>query len=339
MPAISRRCTRLPRRCARAVGLGATDAEGFAWGALDALRADPDSWQGRQFLLWVRRPDRDRAGCDRDAVRDRRRRGHRVAHLRARAPGARRPRRGGRGPAGAGGVRARAAGPRRVLRARRRESVLHHLERYLFEPSPPRIDAGEVVGLLEAGGERAEAELIASEVLAALRDGVPASEIVVVCRSLRRSGLLLLRTLRRYGVPAAGAIRASVAHTALGRALLALTRCALSPAAPRRTCWRTCGRRGCSTRRRPVDALAAEVARRGLTTAPTPACWPGAAAGRDRRAAPGARSGGGARRPRTPAAGGAAAGRAAQLSAAEALDARAAAAVLGALSEAASCNR
>ena len=61
--------------------------------------------------------------------------------------------------------------------------ALHQLERSLFEPTRA-VDPGGAVRLLEAGGERAEAELVAAEVLALLRDGVPAEEIVVVCRSL-----------------------------------------------------------------------------------------------------------------------------------------------------------
>ena len=35
-----------------AVGLGRTDAEGFAWGALDALRSRPDSWQATPVFFY-----------------------------------------------------------------------------------------------------------------------------------------------------------------------------------------------------------------------------------------------------------------------------------------------
>ena len=45
--------------------------------------------------------------------------------------------------------------------------ALHHLERWLFEAAPGRVDPGDAVRLLEAGGERAEAELVAAEVLEA----------------------------------------------------------------------------------------------------------------------------------------------------------------------------
>jgi ATP-dependent helicase/DNAse subunit B len=105
--------------------------------------------------------------------------------------------------------------------------ALHHLERNLFEIDPPTMDPRESVQLLEAGGERAEGELVAAEVLAALGEGVPPQEIVVVCRSLSRSGALLEGALRRYGVAAASARTLPLAHTALGRAVLAAVRCAL----------------------------------------------------------------------------------------------------------------
>ena len=51
-------------------------------------------------------------------------------------------------------------------------AALHHLERHLFEPDPRPIEPGDAVTLMEAGGERAEAELVAAEVLAALHEGV-----------------------------------------------------------------------------------------------------------------------------------------------------------------------
>ena len=218
--------------------------------------------------------------------------------------------------------------------------ALHHLERHLFEQSPPRIDPGEVVGLLEAGGERAEAELVASEVLAALRDGVAASEVVVVCRSLRHSGLLLLRTLRRYGVPAAGAIRTVLPHTALGRALLGLTRCAFSPEAAASELLAYLRAPGLLDSPAPVDTLAAELARRGLTTAadarPLARGLPLGAIDELRRAPdPAAALAVHARRllaaPHTAVA--------ARLSADEAVDAHAAAAVLRALSEVSELDR
>ncbi|HET6867576.1 MAG TPA: PD-(D/E)XK nuclease family protein [Solirubrobacteraceae bacterium] len=107
-------------------------------------------------------------------------------------------------------------------------AALHHLERQLFEPGPAdRVDPGEAVALLEAGGELAEAELMAAEVLELLRAGIPGEEIAVVYRSPERSGSLIERVFRRYGIPVAFEPRIRLATTPLGRALLALARCAL----------------------------------------------------------------------------------------------------------------
>ena len=250
-----------------AVGLGRTDAEGFAWGALDALRSQPDSWQATPVFFYG---FDDLTAIEQDAVETLSGiagAGVTVSltHERERPALAAR----------AGLVeelRGQAASVRELpaLDAYYEPGsrvALHHLERHLFEPSPPRVEAGEAVGLLEAGGERAEAELIASEVLAALHDGVPASEIVVVCRSLRRSGPLLLRSLRRYGVSAVGAIRSAVTHTALGRALLALARCAFSREPLASDVLAYLRAPGLLDSPAPVDELAAELARRGLVSA------------------------------------------------------------------------
>ncbi|HUZ28031.1 MAG TPA: PD-(D/E)XK nuclease family protein [Solirubrobacteraceae bacterium] len=107
------------------------------------------------------------------------------------------------------------------------QTALHHLERALFEPGHERVDPGSAVRLLESAGELAEAELVASEVLAWLDRGVPAEEIAVVVRALESGASAINQTLRRYGVPVASDSRARFAHTALGRSLLGLARCAL----------------------------------------------------------------------------------------------------------------
>ena len=115
----------------------------------------------------------------------------------------------------------------------RSRAALHHLERHLFESDPPNLEPDPAVALMEAGGERAEAELVAAEVLTALAEGVGAEEIVVVCRSLTRSGELFETALARHGVLVSSARQVPLAHTALGRALMGLTRSALLPAAQR----------------------------------------------------------------------------------------------------------
>jgi len=201
---------------------GRVDAVGFASGALEALRATPDRWGATPVFLYG---FDDLTGLERDAV-----------ELLSRVAGAPvtvsltyEP---GRAALAA---RARAVEDLRGLADEVRElpwldehydpgarAALHHVERWLFQPGAPRLDPGRAVALLEAGGELAEAELVAAEVLGARREGVPPEEIVVVCRSLARSAALLERALGHYGVPAWSARRVPVAHTALGRALLAL---------------------------------------------------------------------------------------------------------------------
>jgi ATP-dependent helicase/DNAse subunit B len=104
--------------------------------------------------------------------------------------------------------------------------ALHHLERHLFEPDPVRrLDPVGAIRLLEAGGERAEVELVAAEVLALLRGGMPAREIAVVYRSLRRTGALVERIFEEFGIPIAVQREVRFVHTPLGRGLLALARC------------------------------------------------------------------------------------------------------------------
>src|SRR4051812_16994868 len=61
-------------------------------------------------------------------------------------------------------------------------AALHQLERGLYNGAPEEVDPGEAVRWLEAGGERAEVELVAARVLALLRDGMPAGQVAVVYR-------------------------------------------------------------------------------------------------------------------------------------------------------------
>jgi ATP-dependent helicase/DNAse subunit B len=105
---------------------------------------------------------------------------------------------------------------------------LHHLERSLFEADAQRAPADDAVGLLSAGGERAELELIASEVLAQLEAGVAAEEIAIVFRRPESVASLAASVLDAYGVPFALDRRVAFAHTSLGRSLLAGLRVALS---------------------------------------------------------------------------------------------------------------
>ena len=207
--------------------IGMVDAETFAWGALDQLRRRPDRWPGAALFLYgfddftpieldaietlatqagaqvtvslTYEPGRSALVARATVVEELRQQAQKVTEL----------------------------PPVADYYAPAARLALHHLERNLFEIDPPAIDPGESVQLLEAGGERAEAELVAAEVLTALREGVPPQEIVVVCRSLARSGAALEGVLRRYGVAAASARQLPLTHTTLGRAVLATVRCAL----------------------------------------------------------------------------------------------------------------
>ena len=125
-------------------------------------------------------------------------------------------------------------------------AVLHHLERHLFEPTAKQVEPADAVRLLVAGGERAEVELVAAEVLKLLRDhGVPGEQIAVVLRAPGESASLVAQVFGAYGIPHALDWRVPLAHTALGRGVLALARCALVPEQARpTTCSPTCARRG-----------------------------------------------------------------------------------------------
>jgi ATP-dependent helicase/DNAse subunit B len=107
-------------------------------------------------------------------------------------------------------------------------AALHHVERALYEPDAARVDPGAAVVALEGGGERAEVELVAAEVARLIHeDGVAPEEIAIVHRGLDGAAPLIDLVLRAYDVPAAVRRTIKVGHTALGRGLVAMVRCAL----------------------------------------------------------------------------------------------------------------
>src|SRR5436305_547168 len=207
--------------------LGRDDAERYSWRALDALRAEPGRWGETAVFFYG---FDDLLALERDAVETLSRiAGAEVTVSLTYEPGR-----------AALSARAQVVQELRAIAERVIEmpaldehyaadgrAALHHLERSLFEPDPERIDPGEVVRLLEAGGERAEAELVAGEVSALVRGGVPPEEIVIVCRSLARSAPVLERVFARYGIPLASRRRLAFTHTPLGHAVRALARRAL----------------------------------------------------------------------------------------------------------------
>ncbi len=249
--------------------LGRPDRELFAWRALDALRAAPQRWRETPVFFYG---FDDLTPLQHDAIETLARiAGAQVTVSLTYEPGR-----------SALSARATAAEQLRALASNVRllpaleehyedsaRAALHHVERFLFEPDPARLAPGPAVALMEAGSERAEAELVAAEVLAALRRGVPAGEVVVVCRSLARSGALLERVLRRHGITVGCERTISLQRTVLGRSLLALLRCAmLAPEqASAEDLLRYLRAPGLLEGLGPVDALELEVRRRGLRTA------------------------------------------------------------------------
>jgi ATP-dependent helicase/DNAse subunit B len=126
--------------------------------------------------------------------------------------------------------------------------ALHHVERALYEPEAPRVepggggvalrggeeqgvrraDPGATILALEGGGERAEVELVAAEVARLIREeGMAPEEIAVVHRGLDAVAPLIDLVFRTYDIPAAIRRTIKVGHTALGRGLVAMVRCAL----------------------------------------------------------------------------------------------------------------
>ncbi|MGI8946367.1 MAG: PD-(D/E)XK nuclease family protein, partial [Thermoleophilaceae bacterium] len=105
-------------------------------------------------------------------------------------------------------------------------AALHELERRLFEPAPEPVEPGTAIRLHSAGGERAEAELCGAEVLRLLRDGTPPGQVAVVVREPAAYASTFEQVFAAYGIPYSIDRSVALAHTALGRGLLALLRCA-----------------------------------------------------------------------------------------------------------------
>jgi len=105
---------------------------------------------------------------------------------------------------------------------------LHDLERALFEPGADAFDPGGGVVLLQGGGERAELELVAAHVARLIREeGFAPEEIAVVLRAPDDHAPLLADVFAAAGVPIVLARSVAVGHTALGRGVVGLLRCAL----------------------------------------------------------------------------------------------------------------
>lgn len=251
--------------------LGRVDAEGWVWGAVDALRANPPAWGGRPVFLYG---FDDLTPAEADAIETLARAADVTVSL---------PYEAGR-PAFAGRAATvealRPVSDRVVELPDRAEhyapssrSALHHLERRLFDDRVEPVDPGGAVRLLEAGGERAEAELAGSAILDLLRAGAVPSEIAVLVRDPGEASLLE-QVLDGYGIPVERTGRTPLARTRLGAGLLAFARAALPDGAPEDLlAWlRTPGKAPAAE----VDELEARVRRfEPATAAAARRHWPG----------------------------------------------------------------
>src|SRR5215210_1561452 len=209
----------------RLEALGRPDREGAAWAALDALRADPARWGRRPVFLY---------GFDEltptqlDAVDT-------LARLAEAEVCVALPYEPGRHALAGSAATVHELAPRAdVVELPERADhyagparpALHHLERGLFEGGGERRAPNGAVRLLEAGGERAEAELVGAEVLELMRDGVAPEEIAVLVRG-SGSAALFDQVLGAYGIPVGHSRRVPLARTRLGAGVLAGARAAL----------------------------------------------------------------------------------------------------------------
>jgi ATP-dependent helicase/DNAse subunit B len=244
--------------------LGAVDSEGLARAALDALRERPAAWRGRPVFVYG---FDDLTALQRDAIETLARHTEVCVAL-AYEPG----RAAFVGRADTVESLRPLADRVEVLEDRSEHyapgarAALHHLERGLFEPGAGRLAPNGAVRLLEAGGERAEAELVAAEVLELMGDGVLPEDIAVLVRGGAAAGEILGQVLEAYGVPVSRDRRPRLADTRLGAGVLAGARAALAggTAADLLTWLRTPGR---LAEPDVADALEARVRRGEIATA------------------------------------------------------------------------
>ena len=206
--------------------LGRPDREGYAWAALDALRAAPASWGGRPVFFYG---FDDLTPIQRDAVETL------VTHAEADVLVAL-PYEPGRVAFAGRAATVEELRPladvvalpeRSEYYAASARPALHHLERSLFEPEPAQLPPNGAVRLLEAGGERAEAELVGAAVLELMREGMEPPEIAVLLRGDAGTTALFAQVLAGYGIPVSHDRRVPLARTRLGAGVLAGARAAL----------------------------------------------------------------------------------------------------------------
>jgi ATP-dependent helicase/DNAse subunit B len=217
---------------------GLVDAELFAWRALDALRREPFRWGENPVYVYgfddftpleLDAIETLAVRCEADVTVSLPYERDRVAFkaiARVHAELAR---------IASGSVHELPASDEHY--ASRSRAALNHLERNLFGEAPQSVDPGGAVSLFSSGGERAEVELVAAEVLALLRSGTAPGDVAVVFRRPSDYASLVEQVFDAYGIPFSIDQRVPLAHTGLGRGLLALLRCALDGSAADLLAW------------------------------------------------------------------------------------------------------
>ena len=264
----------------RLAALDAHDDDGRPWAALDALRADPAAWGGRPVFFYGF-DDLTRVQLDAVETLVRRVGADVLVTL---------PYEAGRAAFGGRATTFQVLVPlatEHIALPERSEhyrpaarAALHHLERSLFEPEAPVHGPGVPVGMgfLEAGGERAEGELVAAEVLRLVQAGTPCDEIAILTPPGARSQELMVSILEGYGLPVARERRIPLTRTRLGAGLAALARVAVGVGSGEDLLrWlRTPGRVGAQEE---VDRLELRMRREAITDAGAAArAWEGSPA-------------------------------------------------------------
>ncbi len=100
-------------------------------------------------------------------------------------------------------------------------AALAHLERALFEESPPPPpEVGDGIRFFEGAGARGTLELVGDELIALIRSGIPPEQIALVAPNVEQWRAPLETVLGGLDVPYAVESRMRLSSTALGHALL-----------------------------------------------------------------------------------------------------------------------
>ena len=105
-------------------------------------------------------------------------------------------------------------------------ATLVHLDRGLFEPEAGLVEPDDGLVLIEAAGERGEADAIAVEAARLVAAGAEPDDILVATRHPEADGRLLASVLEDHGLPAALEASVPLDQTGTGRSLIALCRAA-----------------------------------------------------------------------------------------------------------------